>query len=29
MLESDGKRFRMEWNIDKRMHSLVIAKYIY
>lgn len=26
MLESDGKRFRTEWNLDKRMHSLVIVR---
>lgn len=26
MLESDGRRFRMEWNLDKRMHSLSISR---
>jgi len=26
MLESDGRRYRMEWNLDKRMHSLSIVR---
>ena len=27
MLETDGKRIRMEWNRDKRMHSLSILRF--